>query len=72
MTPEQKTLADRILKLLALANSTTFAAEADTARRMAEELMRTHNISVGSGKPAQNTIEVRDYIPLLRGCVGKE
>jgi hypothetical protein len=67
MTPDQKRLADRILKLLALASSTTFAAEAETARRMADELMRTHNISLGPGKPAQSAIERRYYVPFAKG-----
>jgi Protein of unknown function (DUF2786) len=39
MTPERRRIADRIIKLLALANSTTFAGEAETARRMAQELI---------------------------------
>jgi hypothetical protein len=67
MTPEQKKLADRILKLLALASSTNFAAEAENARRMADELVRAHNISLGPGKPSQDTIEVRDYTPFAKG-----
>jgi hypothetical protein len=69
MTPDQKRLADRILKLLALAGSTSFAAEAETARTMAEDLIKRHNISLTdiAGKPAQNTIERREYIPFAKG-----
>src|SRR5215469_1392923 len=64
MTPEQKKLADKIVALLALASSTTFAAEAETARRLADELMAKHKIeqtALGGGKPSQDTIEVREY-----------
>jgi hypothetical protein len=67
MTPNQKQLADRILKLLALANSTTFAAEAQTARRLAEELMKAHNVDIKPGKPGQDAIEVRTYVPFAKG-----
>jgi hypothetical protein len=67
MTPEQKRLADRIMKLLALANSTTFSAEAQSARAVAEELMRTHSITLGPGKPSQETIECRTYVPFAKG-----
>jgi hypothetical protein len=65
MDASQKHLADRILKLLALAQSTTFAAEAETARRLAEELMKTHNVQVG--KLGQDAIEHRIYIPFAKG-----
>jgi len=68
MTPDQKRLADRILKLLALANSTSFAAEAETARTMAADLMRAHNISLGPGKPSQDTIECREHVPYAKGA----
>lgn len=66
---EHKRLADRILKLLALASSTQFAAEAATAKRMADELMRTHNISLAPGKPPQDTIEMRYYKPFAKGTM---
>jgi hypothetical protein len=66
MTPEQKHLADRIIKLLALANSTTFAAEAQSARAIADQLMRVHNINLGPGKPSQETIECHEYIPFAK------
>lgn len=42
MTPEQKHLADRVAKLLALANSTTFTAEAQLARSAAEQLLEAY------------------------------
>jgi hypothetical protein len=67
MTPQQKHLADRILKLLALASSTSFKAEAETARAMAAQLMQAHNISLGPGKPSQDTIECRNYVPFAKG-----
>jgi hypothetical protein len=68
MSPDTKRLADRVIKLLALANSTAFAAEAEAARAMAAELMRTHNISLGPGKPSQDTIEIRNYVPWAKGA----
>ena len=69
VTPEQQRLADRILKLLALANSTTFAAEAATARAMAAELMERHNIAVSvDGKPGQDAIEWRYHVPWAKGA----
>jgi hypothetical protein len=66
MTPEHKRLADRILKLLALASSTTFTAEAQTARAMADKLMAEHNVKI-DGKPDQSNIERRDYTPFAKG-----
>jgi hypothetical protein len=70
MTPEQTHLADKIIKLLALASSTTFAEEAATAKAMADELMRKHNIELApaSGKPSQDTIEIRHWEPFARGA----
>ena len=66
MTPERQRIADRIAKLLALADSTTFAAEADTARRLAGELMSVHEVSPGV-KPAGEDIECRSYRPFAKG-----
>jgi hypothetical protein len=68
MTPEHRAIADKILKLLALANSTTFAGEADTARKMAEQLIAAHNIKLGPGKPSQDTIECRQFKPAFNGA----
>jgi hypothetical protein len=64
---DTKRLADRILKLLALASSSQFAAEAATAKAMADDLMRTHNISLDTSKPPQDTIEIRSYTPFAKG-----
>jgi hypothetical protein len=55
------------VKLLAVASSTTFATEAATARRLADELMAAHNINLGPGKPAGTSIEVRRYVPFAKG-----
>jgi Protein of unknown function (DUF2786) len=66
MTPERKRIADKIIKLLALANSSTFAGEAETARRMAEELMQMHNVEPWI-KTAQDGIEMRKYVPFAKG-----
>jgi hypothetical protein len=59
---------DRILKLLALATGTTFAAEADSARRMAEQLMETHNITLGEGTEDRRRIVVEDVTPSNPGA----
>ena len=61
MTPEQKALANKIVALLALASSTTFAAEAETARRLAEQLMTKHKIEASLGEFNQDTIEIRTH-----------
>ena len=62
MNGEQQRIADRILKLLALANSTQFEAEASTARNLAEQLIAAHNITLGPGKPSQDTT-----VPFAKG-----
>jgi hypothetical protein len=62
MNKEQQRIADRVLKLLALANSTHFEAEASTARNLAEQLITAHNIALGPGKSGQDTI-----VPFARG-----
>jgi hypothetical protein len=67
LSEDQKKIADKIIALLALASSTTFAAEAETARRLAEQLLQKHNIMLGPGKPSQDTIEMRDYVPFAKG-----
>jgi hypothetical protein len=67
LSQDRKALADRILKLLALASSTTFTAEAQSARDAAERLMAAHNISLDPGKPSQDTIEMRQYKPFAKG-----
>lgn len=67
MTPEQQRIADRIVKLLAVAGSTTFAAEAETARRLAGDLMKTHAIDAGEGKPEGSAFAVRTYVPFAKG-----
>jgi hypothetical protein len=68
MTPEQQKIADKILRLLAVAASTTFAAEADTARKLAEQLIAQHNIRLAPGKPSQDTIECREFKPAFNGA----
>lgn len=67
MTPEQQRIADRIVKLLAVASSTTFAAEAETARRLAGELMKTHDVRPVAGKPVGSALAYREYIPFAKG-----
>ena len=48
MTPstDRKKLIDKVIKLLTLAESTTFDEEAENAKRMASELMAKHNIEI--------------------------
>lgn len=58
-------LVERVLKLYALAAGTTFAHEADAARRMAETLIAKHNITL----PADNdraAFGFIDYWPHFR------
>ena len=45
LTDSRKKLVDRITKLLAQADSTQYTEEAETARRLAAELMAKHNIA---------------------------
>jgi hypothetical protein len=59
----QKTL-DRILKILALAEGTSFAGEAANARRMAEELIAKYNVSLPEdGKTPRDEICFETYVP---------
>src|ERR1700739_1377601 len=66
LTPDSKRIGDKIIKLLALANSSTFAGEAETARRMAEELMQMHNAEPWI-KTAQDGIEMRKHVSFAKG-----
>ena len=63
MDADRTRLADRILKLLALAAGTTFEAEAATARRMADELMAKHNLEPGSGAKDRAAWLIENYTP---------
>jgi len=66
--PERQKSADRILKLLALAGGTAFAAEAATARAMAEQLMTRHNIDLGEGSKGRTRISGERYVPFAKGA----
>lgn len=68
MDAERKRLADRILKLLALASGTSFAAEADSARAMAAELMERHNIALGEGSKDRSRLACVPYRPFAKGA----
>lgn len=46
LTNDRTKLIDKVVKLLALAEGTNHSAEAETAKRMAVELMAKHNISL--------------------------
>ena len=48
MTEEQKKMVDKVTKLLTLAEGTNHSQEAETARRMAIELMAKYNISLSN------------------------
>jgi hypothetical protein len=60
-------MIDRVLKLYALAAGTSFSHEADTARRMAEELIAKHNITLPSVKDRAAFAKVT-YNPHFRGA----
>ena len=46
MTPERQKIMDKVIKLLAMAEGTSHAEEADTARNLAAELMAKYDISI--------------------------
>ena len=50
MELDRQKLIDKVVKLLALADSTIHSEEAETARRLAVELMAKHNVSIASIK----------------------
>jgi Protein of unknown function (DUF2786) len=54
---------DRILKLLAVAASTSFTAEADTARALAAELMAKHNIDAVNAPKDRAVMATQIYTP---------
>jgi hypothetical protein len=56
------TWIDELEARRALANSTQFEAEASTARKLAEQLIAAHNITLGPGRPSQDTI-----VPFAKG-----
>ena len=57
-------ILDRILKILALAEGTSFEGEAATARRMAEELIQKYNINISpEAKISRDQIIVKKYVP---------
>lgn len=62
ITTDRQKLIDRITKLLALADSTNHTAEAESARRMAAELMAKHAISSTqvTGVDAEFTVHKED------------
>ena len=63
MTPERKKLIDRITKLLALAESTSHSAEAESARAMAADLMAKHDIEHAEATMDESFIEQHDETP---------
>jgi hypothetical protein len=67
MNTDRQRLVERVLKLLALAAGTSFEAEADTARVMAEALIAKHNITLPSAKDRTALAEVR-YTPHFKGA----
>lgn len=69
MNHDREKLADRILKMLALAAGTSFEAEAATARRLADELMAKHNIDLPSGKADRNALVTQNYTPHFKGML---
>lgn len=68
MDANRQRLADRILKLLALAAGTPFAAEAESARAMAEDLMARHNIDLPGGAKDRTAFTWEVYVPFAKGA----
>ncbi len=68
MDAGRQRLAERILKLLALAAGTTFEAEADSARRLAEQLMAKHKIDLGAGSKDRTAFACVNYVPFAKGA----
>jgi hypothetical protein len=61
---DRQRLLDRILKILALAEGTSFEGEAATARAMAAELIAKHNVSLpAEGKTPRDEIIINYYKP---------
>ena len=58
ITPKRQQLMDKIVKLLALAESSTFTEEAASARQFAAKLMAEHNISMCEATVEQAPFEV--------------
>lgn len=67
MDIERQKLVERLLKLLALAQGSSFKAEAATARRMAEELIAKHNLELPSAKD-RTAIVVAEWRPTFAGA----
>jgi Protein of unknown function (DUF2786) len=64
MDQERRKALDRILKLLALAEGTSFNAEAASARAMAEALIAKHNVDLAEGqKPPRDQLVIHTYTP---------
>jgi hypothetical protein len=68
LNPERKKLLDRLLALLALAQGTTFAEEAASARAKAEELMRKHNLSPNEGSKDRTKLAIEQHSPWAKGA----
>lgn len=64
MEADRQKLIDRILKLLALAEGSSFEGEAANARRMADELLARHNVDIrAEGKQARDEYTFERYEP---------
>jgi hypothetical protein len=63
--PDRAGLIERIMKLLAVAAGTSFAAEATTARALAAELMAKHNIDSVDSPKDRSVMIVEDYTPFM-------
>lgn len=71
LSEERRKAAERILKLLALAEGTTFAAEAKTARKLAEQLRAMHGITAdetSKQRDQRDQREYRTYAPFAKGA----
>lgn len=60
ISSDRQVLIDKVVKLLAKADSTTFDAEAETARNMAATLMARHNITISTTVEEPFTVDKED------------
>jgi hypothetical protein len=68
MDSERQKLIDRILALLALADSTAFAGEAASAREITEKLITKHNVTLTEGAKDRTRFEVELHAPWAKGA----
>lgn len=65
MDADRARLIERIMKLLALAAGTSFATEAETARKLAADLMAKHNIDSVNAPKDRRVMATARYKPFM-------